>query len=121
MPNATVPAAATGLPEETAVLAETDRGLAVIRPASLKALRPSFLSEEETDHLLVLIDELASADQLWLSAPARNSDEALKAARVARRAMIPLLKTAQRSFENLRRRPVQGADRRHRRPQRVQP
>lgn len=67
MPNATVRADATGLPEDTAVLAETGTGLAVVRPAGLKVLRPSFLSEEELGRLLTQIDELISAEQLWLT------------------------------------------------------
>ncbi|WP_395696625.1 hypothetical protein [Methylocella sp.] len=64
MPNATVPAAATGLPEETAILAETGSGLAVVRSAGLNALRPTFLSEEEASAFFATLDAFASADSL---------------------------------------------------------
>ena len=97
MPNAIVPAAAAGLPEETAVLAETDRGLAVVRPAGLKALRPSFLSEEELASFLALYDELVSAEQLWLTRDGEDGERGMNADRAARRAMIPALKKVRRA------------------------
>ncbi|WP_395696993.1 hypothetical protein [Methylocella sp.] len=97
MPNVTVPAADPGLPEDTAVLAETDRGLAVVRPAGLKALRPTFLSEEELGCLLALLDELASAEHLWLTRLGADGDRGRRAAKLARRAMIQLLKKVRRA------------------------
>ncbi len=60
MSNVTVPAAAIGLPEDTAVLAETGTGLAIVRPAGLKALRPSFLPGDALDAFLKTLDAYAN-------------------------------------------------------------
>ena len=100
MPNVTVPAAAPGLPENAAVLAEADHGLAIVRPAGLKALRPSFLTVEEADYLLSLLDGFVNSEQvkhyLLETHVGSQNDPDLKAAdeeaRRLRRAMIPLLK-----------------------------
>ena len=105
MPNAPVPAAAAGLPEDTAVLAETDRGLAVVRPAGLKALRPSFLSGDELDAFLKTLEAFATAESLdnhfCMTREAMGADPDCQAARKdakrLRREMIAPLKRLRRA------------------------
>ena len=64
MPN-TVPASAEGLPNSdlASCLVETDRGLAISRLKTAKAMRPSMLAGEALDAFLAKLDELVSAKQ----------------------------------------------------------
>ena len=63
MPN-TVPASAEGLPNSdlASCLVETDRGLAISRLKTAKAMRPSMLASEALDAFLAKLDQFVSAE-----------------------------------------------------------
>jgi hypothetical protein len=65
MPKRTVAAAATGLPnsDPLPILTDTERGLAVSRLKSAKALRPSMLSGEALEDFLAKFDSFISSTQ----------------------------------------------------------
>ena len=95
MPN-TVPAADTGLPKSDppSCLIETDRGLAISRLISAKAMRPSMLAGEALDAFLAKLDDFVCAQQRYDEliftrvAPGPECGEARDRAKSIRRSLI---------------------------------